>query len=84
MSPIQNVRAQIAMQTPRTRVGNISEQRMLGMGPKPITKQQKYTITLMVESTAWATWPKSITLDKTSMTKVRIKTGIVDRRRDLP
>jgi hypothetical protein len=31
----------MAMQRPRTLVGKISAHRMLGMGPKPMTKQQK-------------------------------------------
>jgi len=33
MSPIQNTKAHIAMQRPRTLVGKISEQRMFGIGP---------------------------------------------------
>lgn len=34
---VQYVIEQIAMQTPRTLVGNISEQRIFGTGPNPIT-----------------------------------------------
>ena len=41
MSQIQNVSAHIAMQMPRTRVGKISAQSMLGIGPNPMTKKQK-------------------------------------------
>lgn len=41
MSPIQKVKAQMAMQMPRTVVGKISAQRMLGIGPNPMTKKQK-------------------------------------------
>lgn len=83
MSPVQNVRAHIAMQRPRTRVGKISEQRMLGTGPNPMTKQQKYAITLMVEIVALATEPMSTMLPMTSTISDIISTGIVDSRRDL-
>lgn len=79
MSPVQNVRAQIAIQTPRTLVGKISEQRILGMGPKPITKQQKYITTLMVENTAFRIDPMLTTLETTRMMSDPIKTGIVER-----
>jgi hypothetical protein len=41
MSPIQKVRAQMAMQMPRTEVGKISAQRIFGIGPNPMTKKQK-------------------------------------------
>lgn len=41
MSQIQNVRAQMAMHNPRTRVGKISAHKMLGIGPNPMTKVQK-------------------------------------------
>lgn len=77
MSPIQKVRAHIAMQIPRTLVGNISEQRIFGIGPKPITKVQKYTTTLMVEITACMTSPMLITLPRTSTTSDVNKTGKV-------
>lgn len=77
MSPIQKVRAHIAMQIPRTLVGNISEQRIFGIGPKPITKVQKYTTTLTVEITACMTSPMLITLPRTSTISDDNKTGNV-------
>lgn len=83
MSHIQNVRAQMAMQSPRTLVGNISAHKMLGIGPKPITKVQKYTTTLAVEMAAFTTLPKSITLPTTKITRVKINTGIVVNKRVL-
>lgn len=83
ISPIQNVKAQMAIQRPRTLVGKISAHKMLGMGPNPITKQQKQTITLTVESKAWASVPKSIRLDTTRITRDAIKIGIVPSSKNL-
>lgn len=77
ISPIQNVREHIAMQSPRTRVGKISEQRMFGIGPKPITKQQKYMMTLMVEIMACAMAPKSMTFPRTTKIRDASRTGKV-------
>lgn len=77
MSPIQNVRAHMAMQRPRTRVGKISAQRMLGIGPNPMTKKQKQRITLTVEIDAFTTLPISTRLPRTRMTRDTIKIGIV-------
>lgn len=77
MSPIQNVRAHIAMQRPRTLVGKISAQSMLGTGPNPMTKQQKYTTTLTVEIAAFTTVPKFTKLPTTRITRAAIKAGIV-------
>ena len=67
----------MAMQMPRTLVGKISEQSMLGIGPKPMTKQQKYNTTLTVEIDACTTEPIFITLDRTRTTRDVIKMGIV-------
>lgn len=78
MSPIQNVRAHIPMQIPRTRVGKISAHRMLGTGPKPVTKQQKYTITLPVEMAACNIVPKLMTFPRTNKMSVANRTGRVD------
>lgn len=77
MSHIQNVRAHIAMHRPRTRVGKISEQRILGIGPKPMTKQQKQTMTLKVEMKAFTPLLKSIRLPTTNIRRDATKTGIV-------
>lgn len=77
ISQIQKVRAQMAMQRPRTRVGKISAQSILGIGPNPMTKKQKYTITLMVEIDAFAVLPKSTKLPRTNMIRDAIRTGIV-------
>lgn len=83
MSQIQNVRAQIAIHRARTRVGNISAQSMLGIGPNPMTKKQKYNITLTVEIDAFTTLPMSTALPKTRTRSDAIKIGIVPSSNDL-
>lgn len=83
MFPIQYVRAQIAMHRPRTRVGKISEQRMLGMTPKPMTKTEVKTITPTVDIVALTTDPKFTMLLSTSAMSATIRIGIVDSSRDL-
>lgn len=70
-----------AMHFPRTRVGKISEQMMLGMGPNPMTKQHMYTTTLTVESAACATAPKSTMFTRTRTRSDAISSGIVPSRR---
>lgn len=77
MSHIQNVRAHIAMHRPRILVGKISEQRILGIGPKPMTKQQKQTMTLKVEIKAFTLLLNSTRLPTTNIRRATIKTGIV-------
>lgn len=77
MSQIHAVSEQIAMQRPRTRVGKISAQSMLGIGPNAMKKQQKYTRTLTVGMMAFTTVPKFTKLPRTSIARATIKTGIV-------
>lgn len=67
----------MAIQRPRTRVGNISAQSMLGTGPNPITKKQKYSTTQTVETAAFATFPILTKLPITNTMRVIIRTGIV-------
>uniref|UniRef100_J3LIR7 Uncharacterized protein n=1 Tax=Oryza brachyantha TaxID=4533 RepID=J3LIR7_ORYBR len=77
MSASQKASEQMAMQRPRTRVGKISAHRMLGMGPNPMTKQQRYTTTLPVHSAACAAAAMGATLATTSAASDAINTGIV-------
>lgn len=81
MSHIHAVSEQIAIQRPRTRVGKISAQSMLGIGPNAMKKQQKYTRTLAVGMTAFITLPKFTKLPITSITRAKIKMGIVPSNR---
>ena len=73
----------MVMQRPRTEVGNISEQRMFGIAPKPITKQLRYTVTLAVDINAFIEPPRFTKLPITSVTSDSIRMGIVESIRDL-
>lgn len=77
------MRAHNAMHNPRTRVGKISEHRMFGIIPSPITKQHWYTTTLKVEMIAFRTEPKLTTLAIISKMSDTIRTGIVESNSDL-
>lgn len=84
VSATQYAKVQMAIQTPATFVGKISEQRTFGTGPKPITKEQKYTTTLVEESTAWSTESMPTVLEIIRITSEPIRKGIVVRRSHLP
>lgn len=71
------------MQRPRTEVGKISEQRMFGMAPKPITKQLRYTIMLAVDINAFVVPPSFTKLPITSVSSDSVRMGIVESNRDL-
>ena len=71
------------MQRPRTRVGKISEQRMLGTIPKAMTKMEVKTTTPIVEIVALTTDPMLTVLLSTSAMSAAIRIGIVDSSSDL-
>lgn len=73
----------MVMQRPRTEVGKISEHRMFGIAPKPITKQLRYTVTLAVDINAFVVPPSFTKLPITSVTSDSIRMGIVESIRDL-
>ncbi len=69
--------AHMPMQSPRTLVGKISEHRMLGIGPKPVTNEQMNNVT-QVKDIAAANKPASRNmLTSTSITSEIARTGIV-------
>lgn len=49
MSQIQHVRPHMAKQMARALVGEISAPNIFGIGSNPMTKKQKYMLTLIVE-----------------------------------
>lgn len=67
----------MAMQMPRTLVGNISAQRMFGIGPNPMAKKQLYKMTLTVDTAALAMLPTCTTLTITRMIRDAVSTGFV-------
>jgi hypothetical protein len=79
ISLIQNVRLHIAEQMARTLAGKISEQKMLGIGPNPITNMQKYTMTLVVERAACNPTLKSTMLTTIKTSSASTKIGMVTR-----
>lgn len=62
---------------PLTLVGNISEHRMLGIGPNPIEKKHPYDITLTVETIALTVFPTSTILTMTRVMRDTVSTGFV-------
>lgn len=80
---IQKVREQIEMHIPRTLVGKISEHKMLGIAPNPMTKQLSYIITLTAVTIAFRV---ALMLNKSrSISTMRdtIRIGIVYNSIDL-
>ena len=73
----------MAMHRPRTLVGKISEQRMFGIGPYPVTKQQKYMMTQAVDMPAWMTVVVFTTSPMTRTRRETTSTGIVVSSRSL-
>jgi hypothetical protein len=69
--------AHIPMHVPRTRVGKISEHRMLGIGPKPATNEQMKTVTQRKEIKAGMSPVALKRFTTTSATKETVRAGIV-------
>lgn len=67
----------MAMQMPRTRVGKISAQRMLGIGPNPMTYTQQESTTLTVEIAECITLPIFTKPPMTKMKRHNARSGTV-------
>ncbi len=67
------------MQTPRTRVGKISEQRMLGIGPNPATNEHVKIVTHVKETAAGIKPVVRNMLTSTSATNEIARIGMVAR-----
>ncbi len=71
--------AHTPMHTPRTLVGKISEQRMLGIGPNPATKEHVNIVTHVKETAAGISPVARNILTSTSATSEIARMGIVAR-----
>lgn len=70
-------------QVARALVGNISEHRMLGIGPKPMTYEQKQIVSVRWKRMACSNDPIFTMLDNDITPNATIRNGVVNNRRAL-